>query len=113
MHRYSNAAISAAFSVMITCGVVAYADPAVASPSVIGVPHFVVAFDRASLASAAGRDALDSRIRKAASQVCRTNEAGQQITEMLCRDEAMARAWHDLDQLTAHQPPTAVRVAAR
>ena len=113
MHRYWNAAMSATTSVVITCAVVACADPAVASTTAIDAPHVVVSFNHASLASAAGRNALSLRIRQAAARVCRTNEAGQRLAEMLCREEAMARAWRDLDEVTAHQPAAAVRVAAR
>jgi UrcA family protein len=101
--------LSAAASVALTIGIVAFATPAAANTTLGDIPHAVVAFHQADTATADGRAAIERRIRMAAANVSETGDAGQRITEARCRSEAVARAKQDLDA----QSGPVVQVAAR
>jgi UrcA family protein len=101
--------LSAAASVALTIGIVAFATPAAANTTLGDTPHAVIAFSKADIATVDGRAAIERRIRMAAENVCQTGDAGQQIAESRCRSEAVARAQQDLNA----QSSPVVQVAAR
>lgn len=66
-----------------------------------GVRTAIVSYDDLDLATSAGNDALESRVRSAARRVCEYSTGRQTLREMLdyreCRDTATQNAFADLE----------------
>ena len=112
MRSFWNTVISATASVVLTAGIVAYADPALADVPTGGA-QVKVAFDRGAIMTVAGHAALERRIRMAASTVCESGATGDHIAEATCRETAVIHAEAALADQLAQQPAAAMQVATR
>lgn len=80
--------VAAVASLLLTAGVVAFAEPASAD---VAAPRTVVQIADLNLASAAGKATADRRIQAAAAQVCGTDGSAMSPAGQ-CRADAITRA---------------------
>jgi UrcA family protein len=108
---FSNMLFSAA-SLTLTAGLVAYADPGIASVPQPATAQTRVVYGDLDLQTAAGRATLDQRLHSAADQVCTTGAMTDRFESGACRKQAIANAREALGAKTADAGTTAVQVAA-
>ncbi|WBO22221.1 UrcA family protein [Sphingomonas abietis] len=96
MRTFWTNTVSAAASVILTAGIVAFATPGTANAAVVAAPQIRLSVDPAAATDAASRALLERRIHSAASQVCDTRQSQEWIAEAQCRAQAIAQADRDV-----------------